>query len=110
VLPVVAANRVEAIKSDHVLTELVRLIPTPGHTIDHFSVHVGKPGQDALIAGDMIHSPIQARYTELGMRADYDQAPAGASLQGLRSLLRQRHPAVHGALPVPVHGTDHALG
>jgi glyoxylase-like metal-dependent hydrolase (beta-lactamase superfamily II) len=77
VLPVVAANRAETIKSDHVLDDLVRLMPTPGHSIDHFAVHVGKSGQDALIAGDMIHSPLQARYPELGMFADYDSAEGG---------------------------------
>src|SRR5262249_55058060 len=53
VLPVVAANRAEMVRSDHRLNELVQLVPTPGHTIDHFSVHVGKSGQDAIIAGDM---------------------------------------------------------
>ncbi len=79
VLPIVAANRSEVVKSDHALNDLVRLVPTPGHTIDHFSVHVGKPGYDALIAGDMIHSPIQARYPDISMRADYDQAEAARS-------------------------------
>jgi glyoxylase-like metal-dependent hydrolase (beta-lactamase superfamily II) len=79
VLPIVAAKRSETIRSDHQLSDLVRLIPTPGHTIDHFSVHAGKPGHDALIAGDLIHSPIQARYPELGMRADYDSVEAGRS-------------------------------
>jgi glyoxylase-like metal-dependent hydrolase (beta-lactamase superfamily II) len=72
VLPIVAARRHEVVKSDHTLNELVRLIPTPGHTIDHFSVHVGKQGQDALVTGDMIHSPIQARYPELVHFVDYD--------------------------------------
>ena len=79
VLPIVAAKRHEVVRSDHALNELVQLIPTPGHTIDHFSVHVGKPGQDAVITGDMIHSPIQARYPDLGMRADYDSKLAGQS-------------------------------
>jgi glyoxylase-like metal-dependent hydrolase (beta-lactamase superfamily II) len=77
VLPIVAANRAEVMRSDHELNELVRLMPTPGHTIDHFSVHVGRAGQDALIAGDMLHSPLQARYPEMGMRADYDSALSG---------------------------------
>jgi glyoxylase-like metal-dependent hydrolase (beta-lactamase superfamily II) len=79
VLPIVAANRAEAIGSDHVLSEVVQLIPTPGHTVDHFSVHVGRPGHDAVIAGDMMHSPIQARYPEVGMRLDYDGAQAARS-------------------------------
>ena len=48
VLPIVQAKRAEVVRSDHQLNELVQFIPTPGHTIDHFSVLVGKAGQDAL--------------------------------------------------------------
>ena len=83
VLPVVAANRVDIVKSAHSLNDLVKLIPTPGHTIDHYSVHVGKAGGDAVITGDMIHSPLQARYPELGMMVDYDSAEAGRSRREL---------------------------
>ncbi len=79
VLPIVEAKREQIVKSDFALNEAVQFVPTPGHTIDHYSVLVGKPGHDALIAGDMIHSPIQGRYPELGMRADYDSAQAGAT-------------------------------
>ena len=83
VLPIVAANRVDIVKSAHAFNDLVTLIPTPGHTIDHYSVQVGKPGADAVITGDMIHSPLQARYPELGMMADYDSAQAGVSRREL---------------------------
>jgi glyoxylase-like metal-dependent hydrolase (beta-lactamase superfamily II) len=72
VLPIVAAQRADIIKSAHRFSDLVTLVPTPGHTIDHFSVHVGKPGDDAFITGDMVHSPIQMRYPELAMMSDYD--------------------------------------
>src|SRR6478609_11660333 len=64
VLPIVAANRVDIVKSTHTFNDLVTLIPTPGHTIDHYSVHVGKSGADAVITGDMVHPPLQARYPE----------------------------------------------
>src|SRR6202008_261402 len=83
VLPIVAANRVDIVKSAHAFNELVTLIPTPGHTIDHYSVQVGKPGSDAIITGDMIHSPLQARYPELGMLADYDSKQAGVTRREL---------------------------
>ncbi len=83
VLPIVAANRVDVVKSAHAFNDLVTLIPTPGHSIDHYSVHVGKPGADAVLTGDMIHSPLQARYPELGMMADYDSAQAGRSRREL---------------------------
>jgi glyoxylase-like metal-dependent hydrolase (beta-lactamase superfamily II) len=83
VLPIINAGRQEVVSSAHELSDIVKLIPTPGHTIDHFSVQVGKPGADAVIAGDMIHSPLQARYPDLGMMADYDSAQAGASRRSL---------------------------
>ena len=83
VLPIVAANRVDIVKSAHAFNDLVTLIPTPGHTIDHYSVQVGKPGTDAIITGDMIHSPLQARYPELGMLADYDSKQAGVTRREL---------------------------
>src|SRR5215472_14092890 len=62
VLPIVAARREEVVKSDYQFSDIVRLLPTPGHTIDHYSVQVGRSGANAVIAGDMIHSPLQARY------------------------------------------------
>jgi glyoxylase-like metal-dependent hydrolase (beta-lactamase superfamily II) len=83
VLPIVAAKREEVVKSDFSFSDILKLIPTPGHTIDHFSVQVGKPGNDAVITGDMIHSPIQARYPELGMRVDYSSPQAGESRRKL---------------------------
>ena len=83
VLPIVAAKREEIVKSDFAFSDILKLIPTPGHTIDHFSVQIGKPGNDAVITGDMIHSPIQARYPELGMRVDYNSPQAGESRRKL---------------------------
>jgi len=83
VLPIVAAGRHEIVSSHHELSDVVKLIPTPGHTIDHYSVMVGRPGADAVIAGDMIHSPIQARHPEVVMRADYDRAQGVESRRSL---------------------------
>jgi glyoxylase-like metal-dependent hydrolase (beta-lactamase superfamily II) len=77
VLPIVEAKRAQIVRSDFALNESVEFVPTPGHSIDHYSVLVGRPGQDALITGDMIHSPLQGKYPELGMRADYDSRQAG---------------------------------
>jgi glyoxylase-like metal-dependent hydrolase (beta-lactamase superfamily II) len=76
VLPIIAAKREQIVKSDFAFNEQVRFVPSPGHTIDHFSVLVGPAGADVLITGDMIHSPIQGRYPELGMMSDYDSKQA----------------------------------
>jgi len=83
VLPIIAADRADIVESEHAFNDLVTLIPTPGHTIDHFSVHVGRPGADAVVTGDMIHSPLQARFPELGMMVDYDSRQAGESRRKL---------------------------
>ena len=83
VLPIVAANRADIVKSQYAFNDLITLFPTPGHTIDHYSVQVGRPGADAVITGDMIHSPLQARYPEFGMMSDYDPVQAGQSRREL---------------------------
>ena len=61
----------------------MHFIPTHGHPIAPFSVGVGKKGADCVITGDMIHSPIQARYPEVGMMADWSSEVAGQSRRKL---------------------------
>ena len=82
-LPIVAAKREEVVKSDYQFSDLIKLLPTPGHTIDHYSVQIGRPGAGAVITSDMIHSPLQARYPDLGMRVDYSSEQAGESRRRL---------------------------
>jgi glyoxylase-like metal-dependent hydrolase (beta-lactamase superfamily II) len=79
VLPIVAAGRCDLVASDHSLDDHVRLLPTPGHTPDHFAVTLGKGQRVAAITGDLIHSPLQARYPELSMMADTDPAQAATT-------------------------------
>ena len=76
VLPIIEANRAELVSSDHALNDHIRLSPTPGHTPDHFAVCAGKGSDAAVFTGDLIHSPIQARYPELVMRVDTDRDQA----------------------------------
>jgi glyoxylase-like metal-dependent hydrolase (beta-lactamase superfamily II) len=76
VIPIVEAKACDVVTSDHSLTDLITLIPTPGHTIDHYAVTLGK---DAVFTGDLIHTPLQALHPELSMRVDYDPAQGIAS-------------------------------
>jgi glyoxylase-like metal-dependent hydrolase (beta-lactamase superfamily II) len=78
VLPIVNAGRSELVASDMQLSEHVRLLPTPGHTPDHFAVLLGR-GEEAVVTGDLIHSPIQARYPEMSIRFDIDQDAAAVT-------------------------------
>jgi len=79
VIPIVEAKRCDLVASDYALNDLVSLIPTPGHTIDHYAVTLGKGGRDAVFTGDLIHTPLQAKYPELAMRIDYDPVQSVAT-------------------------------
>lgn len=79
VIPIVEAKRHDLITSDHQISDLIRLIPTPGHTIDHYAVMLGRDGRDAVITGDLIHTPLQAKWTDLAMRIDYDGIQSSAT-------------------------------
>ena len=85
VLPVVASGCHQCVTSDHAFEDTVRLIPTPGHTIDHFSVELGAKHPDAIIGGDMIHSPLQLLYPDMGMFSDYNSKQAGETRRALFS-------------------------
>jgi glyoxylase-like metal-dependent hydrolase (beta-lactamase superfamily II) len=76
VLPVVEAKKAEFVSSEYALDDHVRLLPTPGHTPDHFAVSIGRGGDKAVLTGDLIHSPLQARYPELAMRVDFNREQA----------------------------------
>ncbi len=72
VIPIMEAKRADLVSSSHAVNDHVRLIPTPGHTPDHFAVELGRGETAAILTGDLIHSPLQARHPELSMRADTD--------------------------------------
>ena len=79
VIPIVEAKRHQLVTSDYGLNDLVSLIPSPGHTIDHYAVTLGKGGKDAIFTGDFIHTPLQARWPDLAMRIDYDGKQSSAT-------------------------------
>lgn len=79
VLPVMEARRAELVTGDHSVSDHVRLQPAPGHTPGHFAVELGKRETRAVVTGDLIHSPLQARYPELSLRVDFDREQAAAT-------------------------------
>jgi glyoxylase-like metal-dependent hydrolase (beta-lactamase superfamily II) len=76
VAPIVDAGRADLVAVDHRLDGGVRLDSTPGHTPGHVSVVIESEGQQAVITGDMIHTPIQIADIELSSVFDYDQRAA----------------------------------
>ena len=79
VLPIIEAQKADLVVGDHAVGDHVRLLPTPGHTPGHFAVAIGSKGDAAVFTGDLIHSPLQARYPELSSRADSDPQHAAVT-------------------------------
>ena len=79
VLPVYEAGLVDLVADDHVITDTVRLVPSPGHTPHHASVLIESRGQSAVITGDVTHHPCQIAHPQWGSTSDFDPAQARAS-------------------------------
>jgi glyoxylase-like metal-dependent hydrolase (beta-lactamase superfamily II) len=76
VRPILDAGLAELVEMDHRLTPEVRLVPTPGHTPGHVSVHIASQGSEAIVTGDILHHPAQFADLELKTRFDSDAAAA----------------------------------
>jgi len=48
------------------------MIPTPGHSPGHMSLHVVSDGQSALLTGDVAHHPCQMAHLDWSSTADAD--------------------------------------
>lgn len=71
--PLLDLGLIDAVESDHQLTDEVRLRPTPGHTPGHVSVIIESGGATAMITGDMAHTPLQFAVADLASSAfDWD--------------------------------------
>src|SRR3982074_962880 len=76
VLPIVEANKADIVRNDFQIGDHVRILPTPGHTPGHVAFSFGRGRDDAVVSGDLMHSPLQARYPELSAKFDVGQAQA----------------------------------
>ncbi|CCD87052.1 putative metallo-beta-lactamase superfamily protein [Bradyrhizobium sp. ORS 285] len=79
VLPIVEAQRADIVSDAFAIGDHVRLLPTPGHTPGHIAVAVGKGKDDAVFAGDLIHTPLQLAYPELSPKFDVDPTQAAVT-------------------------------
>jgi len=77
--PVVAAGQAVLVADDHEVDACVHLEPTPGHTPGHCAVHIAHRGHEAVVTGDLIHSPIQCHYPQWNFKFDADKPLAAAT-------------------------------
>ncbi len=59
VVPLEALGMLDFFDGEHVITDEVTTLPTPGHTPGHHVVLVSSQGQKAMIVGDALHSKVQ---------------------------------------------------
>jgi glyoxylase-like metal-dependent hydrolase (beta-lactamase superfamily II) len=82
VLPIVASGQAQLVSNDFALDDEVWLEPSPGHTPDHFSVRLASRDEDAVMCGDLMHSPVQCLHPEWVAMPDYDPALAQQTRRG----------------------------
>ncbi|WP_291687256.1 MBL fold metallo-hydrolase [Bradyrhizobium sp.] len=72
VKPVVDAGRADLVPSDARLSDEITLIPTPGHSPGHMSIHIRSDGEEAVLTGDVAHHPCQMAHLDWSSTADSD--------------------------------------
>jgi glyoxylase-like metal-dependent hydrolase (beta-lactamase superfamily II) len=72
VAPIVEAGRAELVASDARICEEITLIPTPGHSPGHMSLHIRSAGEEGLLTGDVAHHPCQMAHLDWSSTADSD--------------------------------------
>ena len=100
--PVEQGGQLRAVDGEVTLAPDLRLLPTPGHTPGHQSVLT----DTALLAGDVLVHPAQARWPELTYVYERDPEVAIASRRTVLELAARTGVRIEAAhLPGPFHAT-----
>ncbi len=83
VLPVYQAGQVDLVADDHLVTDGVGFLPTPGHSPHHVSVLISSAGRSAVITGDVAHHPCQIAHPDWTSASDFDPDQARSSRRNL---------------------------
>ena len=96
VKPIVDAGKADLVASDVRICDEITLIPTPGHSPGHMSVHIQSAGEEGLLAGDVAHHPCQMAHLDWCSTADSDPAQSIATRRDLFSRFVDRPVLVIG--------------
>jgi glyoxylase-like metal-dependent hydrolase (beta-lactamase superfamily II) len=81
VKPIFEAGLVDLVHGAHKVCDEVTLVPTPGHSPGHVSVHIRSGGEEALITGDIAHHPSQLAHLDWSTNVDFDPDQATRTRQ-----------------------------
>jgi glyoxylase-like metal-dependent hydrolase (beta-lactamase superfamily II) len=96
VKPIVDAGKADLIASDARLTEEITMIPTPGHSPGHMSIHIVSDGEEGLLTGDVAHHPCQMAHLDWSSTADSDPVQSAVTRRQLFSRFADRPVLVIG--------------
>ena len=85
VKPIADAGKADLVASDARLTDEITLIPTPGHSPGHMSIHIKSDGEEGLLTGDVAHHPCQMAHLGWSSTADSDPKQSAATRRELFS-------------------------
>jgi glyoxylase-like metal-dependent hydrolase (beta-lactamase superfamily II) len=85
VKPIADAGKADLIASDHQLSDEITMIPTPGHSPGHMSIHIKSGGEEGLLTGDVAHHPCQMAHLDWSSTADSDPVQSAATRHELFS-------------------------
>ncbi|HLI98280.1 MAG TPA: MBL fold metallo-hydrolase [Bradyrhizobium sp.] len=96
VAPIVAAGQAELVSSDCKICDEISLMPTPGHSPGHVSLHIRSDGEEGLLAGDVAHHPCQMAHLDWCSTADSDPTQSIRTRAALFSRFADREVLVIG--------------
>jgi len=83
-LPIAEAGLADFVPMDHAIGDGVKLVPAAGHTPGCVCVDVRSGGERLVLAGDLLHSPLQCVYPHWSTRFCVD--PEGSARTRMRLL------------------------
>ena len=85
VKPIADAGKADLVASDAKLCDEITLIPTPGHSPGHMSIHIKSDGEQGLLTGDVAHHPCQMAHLDWSSTADSDPVQSAVTRRELFS-------------------------
>ena len=84
VLPIIEAGLARTVQDEgEEITEGIRFLPTPGHSIGHMAIEVNTGGEIVIFSGDVMHSPLQVYRPEWNSMFCLDKTQAQNSRKWL---------------------------